>query len=131
VAIAQIRRKSNNALLCNYIAALEKAERWKGQRPIYFTLAGNTIPGDGGVLEYYYDFTLVFADDDPINTLANYDTLMLDIIRNNHFIYIDENGNPYPILCVSDWPDTSETPLPVGVELEVKATYKIEGFLPT
>ena len=129
MALPQLRRKENNVLLCNYFAVEKQRERWKGRRAIHTTISGNTIPGDGGVLEYWYDFGLVFASDDAVNTLANYDTLMYDINKNNHFTYVDRWGQSWFCFCVSEWVDDEQTPDIEEVEITVTGTFKVEGYL--
>lgn len=130
MAVAHIRRKEDDALLCDYLPVDDYDERWRGQRAIHFTSAGNTIPQKVSVMEYWFDIGMIFADDDPVSTLANYDTLMYDINNTKHFILVDEDGDRWPIYCVSDWPETTKTKIPEGREFTVKATYKLEGYLP-
>lgn len=130
MSLAQLRRKENNVLLCNYFSVEKHRERWKGRRVIHTTISGNTIPGDGSVMEYWYDFGLVFASDDAVNTLANMDTLMNDVKNRKHFIYVDQFGESWPCFCVSEWLDDEYLPIPEEVEITLTGTFKIEGYIP-
>lgn len=130
MAIAQIRRKGDNILICNYLDADTHNEHWGGHQAVHHTISANTITQKVAVMEYLFTLGLVFATDDAVNTELRMDTFFYDVNEQEHFIYIDQFGESWFIECISEWPETEPKEFPGGREWVVKADFKAEGFIP-
>src|SRR5215207_7373772 len=132
MALAQLRRKSDNILIGNFFDADQHKEGWMGNRAIHHTIAGNTIPQKVAVMEYGFTFGLVFATDDLVNTPDRMDRFFLDVNMNRHFKYTDVDGDDWFVECISGWPENASPKMYADgtQEWTIVADFKLEGYIP-
>ena len=130
MALAHLRRKTDNVLICNFLASEHHNEGWMGNRSIHHTIAGNTIPQKVAVMEYGITLGLVFATDDPINTPERMDIFYYDVNNDRHFTYVDPDGEVWYLVCISGWPEHTALVYGEDIEWTVVATFKLEGYIP-
>lgn len=131
MGLAQLRRKSDYVLICNFFDPENHGEAWMGNRSIHHTIAGNTVTQKVAVMEYGFTFGLVFATDDAVNTPDRMDRFYYDVNEGKHFIYVDIDGEEWNIFCISGWPESTPRVFPDGtMEWIVVAQFKMEGYIP-
>lgn len=122
-------RRWDDSVLLNDNAKDFSGFRWQYTKPIHTTIAGNSIPQATTVMERWWDATFEFATDDPVNTIARYNTLCYDANNDRYFAFVDIDGSVYKaqIMAVVE---ISRENFPTAHVLQAKCTFKHAGFIP-
>lgn len=124
----KVRRWSDNILLNDNCRAFS-GFRWQYTKPLHNTIAGNTIPQKTSVMERWWDATFEFATDDPVNTLARYDSLAYDANNDAFFAFIDIDGASYKAR-IMEMVEVDRLDFPAAHIVQAKCVFKQDGYIP-
>lgn len=129
MGLMQLRRWTDNILICDVTISFS-GFRWMSTKPIHRTITGVSIPQVMSVQERWWDATFEFASDDPVNTLARYDTLAYEANNDYFFKFIDIDGTAYKcrVMAVPEVSRLDE--IPDAHVIQVSVTFKQDGHIP-
>ncbi len=132
MAVAELRRWSDDILLCDVVVGFTRANRVTSA--ILNTITGNTQKQKLGVQQRFINLTLEFASDYENANIIHYENLVYehhldDILAPRFFKYTHMDGTEMKLRCLEIADPTDES-TPMVEVFTVECQFKIDGYLP-